>query len=81
MDIPILIVKYFPLQAHMKFPPDYPYSPPSVRFITKVWHPNVYEVRKNYKKQKNSSNFQNPNIWTDLLIVTLFVFTQGLLEF
>ncbi|RXG60940.1 Ubiquitin-conjugating enzyme E2 R2, partial [Armadillidium vulgare] len=29
--------------AHMKFPPDYPYSPPSVRFLTKVWHPNVYE--------------------------------------
>ena len=28
----------------MKFPSDYPYSPPSVRFITKVWHPNVYEV-------------------------------------
>ena len=30
----------------MKFPSDYPYSPPSVRFITKVWHPNVYEVKK-----------------------------------
>jgi len=30
-------------KAHMKFPTDYPYSPPSVRFITKVWHPNVYE--------------------------------------
>lgn len=31
-------------QAHMKFPLDYPYSPPSIRFLTKVWHPNVYEV-------------------------------------
>ena len=30
-------------KAIMKFPPDYPFSPPSVRFITKVWHPNVYE--------------------------------------
>lgn len=30
-------------KAHMRFPPDYPYSPPSVRFLTKVWHPNVYE--------------------------------------
>lgn len=30
----------------MKFPPDYPYSPPSIRFMTKVWHPNVYEVSK-----------------------------------
>ena len=32
------------LKAQMKFPPDYPYSPPSMRFLTKVWHPNVYEV-------------------------------------
>ncbi|KAG1664203.1 Ubiquitin-conjugating enzyme E2 R1 [Nymphon striatum] len=30
-------------KAHVKFPLDYPYSPPSVRFLTKVWHPNVYE--------------------------------------
>jgi len=30
-------------KAHMKFPHDYPYSPPSIRFLTKVWHPNVYE--------------------------------------
>lgn len=30
-------------KAHMKFPADYPYSPPSVRFISKMWHPNVYE--------------------------------------
>jgi len=30
-------------KAQMKFPPDYPYSPPTVRFTTKVWHPNVYE--------------------------------------
>ena len=29
----------------MKFPQDYPYSPPTVRFITKMWHPNIYEVR------------------------------------
>ncbi|UYV63267.1 CDC34 [Cordylochernes scorpioides] len=31
------------VQAHVKFPIDYPYSPPSVRFLSKVWHPNVYE--------------------------------------
>lgn len=30
-------------KALMKFPPDYPYSPPTVRFQTKMWHPNVYE--------------------------------------
>lgn len=28
----------------MKFPNDYPYNPPSVKFISKMWHPNVYEV-------------------------------------
>ncbi|OQR68672.1 ubiquitin-conjugating enzyme E2 R2-like, partial [Tropilaelaps mercedesae] len=33
----------FPLQLLMKFPGDYPYSPPSVRFLTRLWHPNVYE--------------------------------------
>lgn len=38
----LIIIVLF--QAHMKFPPDYPYSPPSIRFLTKVWHPNVYEV-------------------------------------
>lgn len=30
-------------KALMKFPPDYPYSPPSVKFLTKMWHPNIYE--------------------------------------
>lgn len=30
-------------KARMKFPQDYPYSPPTIRFLTKVWHPNVYE--------------------------------------
>lgn len=43
-------------QAHMKFPPDYPYSPPSIRFLTKVWHPNVYEVSVNCKIKTNFKN-------------------------
>ncbi|RNA12426.1 ubiquitin-conjugating enzyme E2 R2 [Brachionus plicatilis] len=30
-------------KSHIKFPSDYPYSPPSVRFATKMWHPNIYE--------------------------------------
>lgn len=38
------VCSLFLSQAHMKFPSDYPYSPPSIRFLTKVWHPNVYEV-------------------------------------
>uniref|UniRef100_A0A3Q2HGB6 Ubiquitin conjugating enzyme E2 R2 n=3 Tax=Boreoeutheria TaxID=1437010 RepID=A0A3Q2HGB6_HORSE len=32
-----------PFQAHIKFPIDYPYSPPTFRFLTKMWHPNIYE--------------------------------------
>ncbi|XP_015283674.1 PREDICTED: ubiquitin-conjugating enzyme E2 R2 [Gekko japonicus] len=31
------------IQAHIKFPMDYPYSPPTFRFLTKMWHPNIYE--------------------------------------
>nr|XP_020462726.1 ubiquitin-conjugating enzyme E2 R2-like isoform X1 [Monopterus albus] len=30
-------------QARIKFPVDYPYSPPAFRFLTKMWHPNIYE--------------------------------------
>ncbi|CAB1331423.1 unnamed protein product, partial [Coregonus sp. 'balchen'] len=29
--------------ARIKFPIDYPYSPPAFRFLTKMWHPNIYE--------------------------------------
>lgn len=25
----------------MEFPPDYPFRPPKIRFITKVYHPNI----------------------------------------
>uniref|UniRef100_A0A8C9R2Q5 Cell division cycle 34 homolog (S. cerevisiae) a n=1 Tax=Scleropages formosus TaxID=113540 RepID=A0A8C9R2Q5_SCLFO len=32
-------------KARIKFPIDYPYSPPAFRFLTKMWHPNIYEVR------------------------------------
>lgn len=30
-------------KAIMTFPQDYPYNPPKVKFLTKMWHPNVYE--------------------------------------
>jgi ubiquitin-conjugating enzyme E2 R len=30
-------------KAEMTFPHDYPYSPPSFRFLTEMWHPNIYE--------------------------------------
>ncbi|XP_015347623.1 ubiquitin-conjugating enzyme E2 R2 [Marmota marmota marmota] len=39
----LLAFIFFSLQAHIKFPIDYPYSPPTFRFLTKMWHPNIYE--------------------------------------
>ncbi|KAI1233247.1 hypothetical protein IHE44_0004848, partial [Lamprotornis superbus] len=38
------LASVFILQAHIKFPIDYPYSPPTFRFLTKMWHPNIYEM-------------------------------------
>ncbi|CAG8665282.1 7371_t:CDS:2, partial [Paraglomus brasilianum] len=29
-------------KANMTFPKDYPLMPPSLRFVTEMWHPNVY---------------------------------------
>ena len=29
----------------MRFPMDYPYSPPRLRFLSPLLHPNVYAVR------------------------------------
>jgi len=31
-------------KARMRFPSNYPYSPPTMRFLSQMWHPNVYEV-------------------------------------
>jgi ubiquitin-conjugating enzyme E2 G1 len=28
--------------ANMSFPTDYPNKPPSVKFVSEMWHPNVY---------------------------------------
>lgn len=39
-----LLICVFCPQARIKFPVDYPYSPPAFRFLTKMWHPNIYEV-------------------------------------
>eukprot|EP01080_Neovahlkampfia_damariscottae_P002298 gene2298-2471_t len=33
-------------KLQFKFPADYPYSPPTLSFISNFWHPNVYEDGK-----------------------------------
>mmetsp|Transcript_17940 Transcript_17940/g.54877 ORF Transcript_17940/g.54877 Transcript_17940/m.54877 type:complete len:129 (-) Transcript_17940:112-498(-) len=30
-------------RATLEFPPDFPNSPPVMRFLSEMWHPNVYE--------------------------------------
>jgi len=30
------------LRARMSFPPEFPLLPPKLRFITPMWHPNIY---------------------------------------
>jgi len=30
-------------KAKMTFPPDYPYNPPVVKFISNIFHPNIYD--------------------------------------
>lgn len=32
------------IKARLFFPNDYPYSPPSLQFLTKMFHPNIYET-------------------------------------
>jgi ubiquitin-conjugating enzyme E2 G1 len=29
-------------KAEMKFPEDYPNNPPEMKFVSKMWHPNIY---------------------------------------
>ena len=42
----IYITHCFFTQAEVKFPLDYPYSPPRLRFLTPILHPNVYQVQR-----------------------------------
>ena len=56
------------LQAHLKFPPDYPYNPPSIRFLSKVWHPNVYEVIIQFFSHPSQTlNSQNGDLCVSIL--------------
>ena len=29
-------------KAKLTFPQDYPNNPPEMKFLTKMWHPNIY---------------------------------------
>lgn len=30
-------------KAQLTFPQDYPYSPPKLKFLSEIWHPNIYK--------------------------------------
>ncbi len=30
-------------RAQLHFPEDYPYSPPKLKFLSEIWHPNIYD--------------------------------------
>lgn len=30
-------------KAHLNFPKDFPVKPPKMKFVSNIWHPNVYE--------------------------------------
>ena len=32
------------IPLHLQIPDTYPFNPPKVRFLTKIWHPNVSSV-------------------------------------
>ena len=37
-----MCVSLLRLPGRLKFPKDYPNSPPECRFVSEVWHPNVF---------------------------------------
>ncbi|CAD24972.1 UBIQUITIN CONJUGATING ENZYME E2 [Encephalitozoon cuniculi GB-M1] len=59
------------LKAVMKFPSSYPLRPPTLKFVSKMFHPNIYEDGKmcisilEEDKQQDSSVFGDPkDKWT-----------------
>ncbi|KAG2160982.1 MAG: Uncharacterized protein AUREO_011880 [Aureobasidium pullulans] len=30
-------------RSRLDFPPEYPHMPPKMKFVTPIWHPNIYE--------------------------------------
>ncbi|GAM89933.1 hypothetical protein ANO11243_079730 [Dothideomycetidae sp. 11243] len=31
-------------RTRLSFPPEYPHRPPKMKFVTRMWHPNIYET-------------------------------------
>lgn len=52
----------------MSFPVDYPYSPPKVKFLFPLLHPNVYLVRSLH--YNNRHLYINPLLYNVTLILT-----------
>ncbi|CAG2167237.1 unnamed protein product [Oppiella nova] len=35
-------------RAHLTFPKDFPISPPKMRFLSDIWHPNIFPDGRDY---------------------------------
>ena len=48
---------YYPgiYKAEMKFPQDFPFKPPTLRVISKFWHPNVYSKPEEFQGRTHGS--------------------------
>ncbi|KAJ2497516.1 Ubiquitin-conjugating enzyme E2 7 [Coemansia sp. RSA 1972] len=51
-------------KAILKFPHDFPFEPPTMRFTSKMWHPNVYEdgrvcISILHRPEEDSSGYED----------------------
>lgn len=41
LQIPLFLLKKKVFEIEIKIPSQYPFVPPKMKFITKIWHPNI----------------------------------------
>ena len=78
---------YFKTQ--LKFPRDYPNNPPEMRFISKMWHPNIYTDGKvcisilhppgtdQFNQQETADVRWRPILGVDAILMSVMVMLQN----
>ncbi|KAJ2654905.1 Ubiquitin-conjugating enzyme E2 14 [Coemansia sp. RSA 1200] len=65
--------EYGLFRVEINFPPDYPNEPPELRFLSEIWHPNVYTDGKVcisilHRAGDDPSNYERPEeCWRPVL--------------